>query len=259
MNARRLVLTLAGALGLAAALAPSAGARAYDVHIYRVAGVQLTGTFKLDIVPSGPGFTEHLTRTAKAGGKPGGSFRIGPTGRNVAFFRENVSSGGHIQAGPLTTTWTQTGAYQSTREVTVDNPDGTERKEVQTEESGNCDDRKTSRWSLEAGFKVRARKLVGSFGLPPQPTLKNCQGAEDHVADNLVTTPSGIARSRAYSARTLTFPIRFRKVSNRREDNAAVTQTTTWTGSVTLRRVKTCVFRRGNNQYACFRFNPDGL
>jgi hypothetical protein len=246
--------------GLVAALCfvPSASAKAYDTHVFRVTKVKLDGGLKFDAVPSGAGLTEHMTRTVKLAGKPGGTFRLGSHGRNVAFFREAVSSGGNISAGPVPTVFTQAGSYTFTRERTVYDDNDQPHKVVETESSGNCDDRKTGRFSLHATFRVRAGKLVGLFDLPQYPELKDCQGQLDPLAD-FATTPSGFTRSRPASARTLVFPIRYSKTTQHTEDGVAVTQVVTWTGSVTLVKVKDCPFRRGVNQSACTGQNPDAL
>jgi hypothetical protein len=213
---------------------------------------------KFDIVPAGAGLTEHLTQTAKVSGKPGGKFRLGGEGRNVAFFREAVSSGGHIQTGPLTTAFTQAGSYTATRESTVYDQNDQPHKVIEPESSGDCADSKTGHPAVAASFRVRAGKLVGAFELPPYPDLKDCQGVMDRVA-TVVSTPSGISRSRTRSARTLSFPIRYRKSTRRTEDGATISQVVTWSGTIALVKVKDCPFHRGSNQFGCAGGNPDSL
>ncbi len=199
-----------------------------------------------------------MTRTATLSGKPGGTFRIGPAGRNVAFFREASSSGGNFTAGPMTGVFTQAGSYSVTREDSVYDENDNPHTVITQDSSGDCADRKTARFSPHAVFRVRSGKLAGVFTLPDYPALKDCQGALD-APPAFVTTPSGIARSRAFAARTLKFPVSYRRARTHKEDGATITQVVTWKGSVSLTRVKTCVFRRGGNQDACAGHNPDSL
>jgi hypothetical protein len=259
MLARKLPLALFAAAVTFAGAVPAAHGKAYDVHIFKVTRVSLTGTVKYDVVPTGAGLTEHLVRTTTLSGKPGGRFRIGPEGRNVAFFRENVSSGGNFATGPVSTVFAQKGSYTLTREDRVFDANDNPHNVIVQESAGNCDDRRTGKASVKAVFRVRARKLVGLVTVPTDyPNLKDCQGTMDSL-DGSITSPTGIPRSRAFSARTLKVPISYRKATGATEDGATVSQVVTWKGTVTLSKVKKCPFRRGGNQFGCAGGNPDSL
>ena len=258
MSIRRPVLALGAALLGAAALAPAAQAKAYDTHIFRVAGVSLTGTLKYDVVPTGAGLTEHLTRTATLSGRPGGKFRIGPSGRNVAFFREAGVSKGTLTAASVATVFTQTGSYVLTRRDRQYDADDNPHDVITQESAGDCADRKTGARGLEATFRLRGGRLFPVVTVPDYPEFKGCQGTPDSPP-SFVTSTNSIARARAYRARSLTIPVAYRKATSRKEDGATVSQVVTWKGTVTLTRVKTCVFRRGGNQFGCVRGNPDAL
>jgi hypothetical protein len=258
MMPRKLPLALSAAVAALALAAPGAYAKPYDIHVFKVTGVSLTNTVKFDVVPTGPGLTEHLTRTMTLSGRPGGRFRTGPTGRNVAFFRENVSRGGNWTSGPVSTVFSQSGSYVLTRRDRVYDQDDNPHDVVVQESAGDCADRKTAKRPLEAIFRVRARRLVAVVTVPEYPELKDCQGSLEPLP-GYFSSPTGIPRTRPFSARSLKIPLSYRKATSRKEDGATVSQVVTWKGSVTLTRVKTCIFARGLDQSRCAGRNPDSL
>jgi hypothetical protein len=258
-RARHLVAAGAAALLGIAALAPAAQAGRYDIHVYRITNVALDGRVDFRVDATGAGLDETLTRTAKFRGAPTGPFRIGATGRNVAFFREGVLRAGTVQTGPLRTAFTQAGSWSETRERTEYDQNDNSRTVIEPVGQGTCADSRIARPSINGQFTTRAGRLRGNFVLPEYPDFRRCPRDPDYRNTLLVATQSTVPRSRAYSAAVLTFPIRYRKVTSGREDGATTAQTVSWTGSITIRRVKKCVFRRGGNQFGCVRSNVDAL
>jgi hypothetical protein len=250
-----LALALGGAAGLLA-LPSAAGARAYDVHIYKVTSVNLEHRVvtAVDGDPrpdQGAALDGTATwRTTLRG--PVGAFGYARTSRNAAFLRISMN-------GSLTTranaTVTQQGSWTETTIRTAEDDAGI-RYPVTETRSGTCGGGGSARTTL-AGIFRRSAGAYRFLLLPPRApvTLPPC-AIEPRGRDFQSVSATAKVRAGA-GARTL----RVDQRSSRRytEDGAVVNETRSLTGTITLRRVKFCPFRRGGNQYGCVGYNPDGL
>jgi hypothetical protein len=256
MRAPRSLLAVAGCAAGLLALPAAAGARAYDVHIYRVTSVNLQHRVetKVDGQPrpdQGAALDGTATWSTRFRG-PVGAFGYARTSRNAAFLR--ISMNGSL-TGRAGATATQQGSWTETTIRTAEDDAGN-RYPVTETRSGTCGGSNTVRTNIGGVFR-RSGGVYRFLLNPPQAsvTLPDCEirprGSDPdfYTATASVRAGAGARTVRVSHQRTRTYT----------EDGAVVKETRSLTGTITMRRVKFCPFRRGGNQYGCVGLNPDGL
>ena len=261
-TARRLASFAVAAAALCClAAAPVQAASPYDIFIYRVTDVSIDvrTDFAVDGVPprDGDALDLLLTDTARLRGTTGG-FRIGPTGRNVAFFRPGaITRKGTLTFRAREGTFVRTGNWTiTTNRVHTDDADN-EYVVTQTS-SGVCNGSLRASLAFEGAFRRRGPRLANELRATRFPDAAECQrGPERSPAFITTTMPFGLTAVRMRS--TLVVPISYRRTFRSAEDGATVVEAIAWSGRITLRRVKVCPYRRGLNQFGCAGYNADSL
>jgi hypothetical protein len=256
MRAPRLLLAVAGCAAGLLMLPAGAGARAYDVHIYRVTSVNLEHRVetKVDGQPrpdEGAALDGTATWSTRFRG-PVGAFGYARTSRNAAFLR--ITMQGSLTARVNATT-TQRGSWTETTIRTAEDNAGN-RYPVTETRTGTCDGSDSVRTSVAGVFR-RSGGLYRFQLTPPQVpvTLPAC-GIQPRGRDAGFYTASARVRAGG-GARMLR--VSYRGSRRYTEDGAVVDETRSLTGTITMRRVKFCPFRRGGNQFGCVGQNVDGL
>jgi len=179
---------------------------------------------------------------------PVGPFGFARTSRNAAFMRIALNGSLAARANATTTlqgNWTETRLNEEGFGPPVET------------RSGTCGGQGSGRVDLAGLFRRRRGGVYAFFLVVPRqlPVAGPCP------VDERGSDPSTVAAVRTVSPGAGTRIMRFNYRRSRRynEDGAVVDEVHSLTGTIAIRRVKLCIFRRGFNQYGCAGYNPDSL